>query len=603
MVYPKFQVRQIAFREWLLLSLLLLTLSAAFIKTNLLESMNLVLYDRLMQISSRPARDDILIVAIDDYSLKELGKWPWPRERHAELLEQLRLARPLAIGLDILFSEPGAQQDNAAVSGDQKLAQAMADNNNVVLPMASESAGQGLSVALPVPQLANVARQISHIHLELDRDGIARSVFLREGMNGEWWPHFALAHKDIGQNTGPGTETYLPGQRLPLSLRKSSETPGVWQRDYQMHIPFSGSNGHFKSVPYVSVLRGEVPASFIHNKYVIVGPTALGMADSFPTPVTGNNGIISGVEINANILAALLDQRAISFAPDWYVMLWNACLVLAALLAYHFLTPRKALLISALSMLTGCTGAYLWQRYAGLWLPPSAAIIVLLLAYPLWSWRRLEAAIHYLRDEFTLLEKEPHLLPEFHDPEDQKKKLRLTDELEGSIQAVHVAADRVRDLRQFVSDSLASLPDATLVTTMDGNVLLSNQPARNYFASLGYPQVNDALLPYLFAKITPPQSGDASGSRQFNWWDLLDLQQTSLLSQGVEVKDPTQQDLLIKSAPCYNSDKHLVGWIVSIINISAIRAAERSRDHRYWRCWKCKKTRPLPCPPMNLWRG
>lgn len=577
MTLPKFQVRHIAFREWLLLSLFLLALTAVLVKTPVLENMNQVLYDRLMQMSQRPARDDILIVAIDDYSIKELGKWPWPRQRHAELLQQLGRAKPLAIGLDVLFSEAADPDGQTLQTGDQALAQAIANANNVVLPMASENTGQGLGVVLPLPQIASAARQISHIHIELDRDGIARSVFLREGMNGEWWPHFALAIKNVGQNIAAGTENFLPGERLPLALRKNARA-GIWQRDYQIHIPYAGNSGHFRSVPYVSVLRGEVPASFIQNKYVIVGPTAVGMADSFPTPVSGNDGLISGVEINANILAALLNQQVISIAPDWMVLIWNLALVTAVLLAYQFLSPRKALLISGLGLLANLLAAFLWQRFGGIWFAPSASIIAVLLAYPLWSWRRLEAAINYLREEFSVLEKEPHLLPEYVDPELKKKQLRLTDQLEASIQAVHVAADRVRDLRQFVTDSLASLPDATLVTTVDGNVLLSNQSARQFFASLGYPKVNDALLPYLFAKITPPQSGDASASRAFSWWDLLDLQQTSLLTQGIEVKDPQQQDLLIKSAPCYNSDKFLVGWIVSIINLSAIRAAERSRD-------------------------
>ena len=50
----------------------------------------------------------------------------------------------------------------------------------------------------------------------------------------------------------------------------------------------------------------------------------------------------------------------------------------------------------------------------------------------------------------------------------------MSDELEVNINALHRAASRVRDLRQFVSDGLSSLPDATLVAITDGNVLLAN---------------------------------------------------------------------------------------------------------------------------------
>lgn len=571
------QVERIAFREWLILSLLLVVLTAVLVSSKSLERLDMIAYDRYMQLNSREARDDILIVAIDDYSLSELGKWPWPRQQHADLLKRVNAATPAAIGMDILLTEAEPVRADNQVNGDQLLADAIAQSNKVVLPLVSQNSGKGLMAARPIPLLANAARQISHIHIELDKDGVARSVFLREGSKGEWWPHFALALKDVAQNTAYGTEKYLPGARLPVQLRKTNHQD-LWQRDYQMHIPFYGSSGHFKSVPYVSVLRGEVPAEFLKNKYVLIGPTALGMADSFPTPVSGNEGTISGIEINANILASLLDEREIDFAPVWQVTVYNLALLLAALISYQLLSPRKALLMSVLFICVSAAGSFLAMRYLGKWIPPTTSLLALIIAYPVWSWRRLEAAIKYLGEEFTLLEKEPHLLPEFIDDEEEKSVLVLTDTLEQSINAMRVAADRVRDLRQFVSDSLASLPDATLVTTTDGNVLLSNPPALSYFASQGLPKVNDSLLPYLFARMSAPQEHEESKEGSFSWWNLLDLKHSARMKQGIEVRDPQGQDLLIKSAPCYSASLQLVGWIVSIINITAIRAAERSRD-------------------------
>ena len=573
------EVRQIAFREWLILSLLLLILTAVVSASGILQRSGLGLYDRMMQLDSRPAREDILIVAIDDYSLNELGKWPWPRQHHAALIRQLSAAKPLAIGMDVLFTEAdNSVAADASVPADQTLAMAMKEAGNVVIPITSQSAGRGLSAAKPAAQIAAAARQAGHIHIELDEDGVARSVFLREGTGTEWWPHFSLALKNVGQNIASGTETWIPGSRLPLSERKTSPNQNSWLRDYHMQIPYSGGAGHFTSVPYVAVLRGEVPASFIQGKYVLVGPTATGMADSFPTPVTGNDGVVSGIEINANILASLLEHRAIEPASVWLTAIVNLIPVLLAMCCLLWLTPRKALIgtttIFVLTVMS--SGALL---HAGHWINPAPALLSLIIAYPLWSWRRLEAAIRYLGAELHLLEQEPDLLPEFQDDKAESElQTVLTDKLEKNIQAVHDAASRVRNLRQFVTDSLASLPDATLVTTTDGNVVLSNQPARAYFAGIGIPQVNDALVPYLFAKMSPPVNTDPVHSQSFSWWDLLDLKQTRLMAQGIEVRDPAGKDLLIKSAPCYDADKHLTGWIVSMVNITAIRAAERSRD-------------------------
>ncbi len=573
--------RRIALLEWISISLLMLLLTAGLAQMNGLGRLDQTLYDRFMQANSYPARPDIIIVAIDDYSLAELGKWPWSRLRHAELIKQISAAKPVAIGLDILFSETDHPRSDGLESGDASLAAALAASNNVVLPLVSTSAGKGLHPSRPLASLSDAARQLGHIHLELDKDGVARSVFLQEGMRGEWWPHFALAMRDVGrditpQQAAPKKENALPGARLPLIDRDSS-TPDAWQRDFQMHIPFYGSSGHFTSVPYVAVLRGEVPAGFFRDKYVLVGATAVGMADSFTTPVSGNDGAISGIEINANVLASLLDERSINIVPPWQTMLFCLLPVTLALLTYLFFSPRLAL-----SMTAGLIAVVLGASYAamrlGYWLPPAAALLVLLIAYPIWSWRRLEAAIRYLGEEFILLDKEPHLLPELHTNTDEQGEQALQDTLEQRINAMRTAARRVRDLRQFVSDNLNSLPDATLVTTIDGNVLLSNPPATLYFASIGYPVVQDAMLPYLFAKMTTPQTMEETPNSSFSWWNILDMHYTAIMAKGVEIVDPKGRDLLIKSAPCFSGHQELTGWIVSVIDISLIRAAERSRD-------------------------
>ena len=577
--------QQLALREWLWLSFLLLLCTAGLASFNGLGRLDQTLYDQGLQTQIKPARDDIIIVAIDDYSLTELGKWPWPRAQHAALLQQLNAAKPLAIGVDILFSEKEINIGGQAPNGDQQLADTIANSKNLILPLVSHSAGRGLLPSLPLASLVKEAKGLGHIHLELDRDGVNRSIFLREGMNGQWWPHFALALHDAGKNItrDEAQINALPGARSKNPT--GGATPmNTWQRDFQMYIPYYGSSGHFSSVPYVAVLRGEVPTDFFRDKYVLIGPTAIGMADAYTTPVTSNQGAISGVEINANILASLLDGRSITVVPTWITAITCCIIVLLSMLSLLLLSPRAAL-TTTLGIFLGTLAMCYVLLLKGWWLPPAAALIILLLTYPLWSWRRLEAAINFLGKEFTLLDQEPHLLPEqtteaMNHNVDGNRMVQhvIHDKLERHIIAMHTAVNRVRDLRQFVSDSLYSLPDATMVTSIDGNILLSNPAAVRYFTSLGLPHIQDALLPYLFAKMSEPQTQDASQIESFSWWHLLDVEHTALLSKGVEVQDPKGRDLLVKSAPCYSAKKNLVGWIISLIDISDIRQAERGRD-------------------------
>jgi len=565
-------------REWIILSVALLLLAAFLGFHNGLGRLDLTLYDKAIQLNGQPARDDIIIVAIDDYSINQLGAWPWPRERHAQLIHTIAQANPLAIGMDVVFTEKKPNPDGTDSVGDTALANAIAENNRSVIPLILENSGAGLVVAPPYPSLAATARTIGHINLEVDNDGIARSVFLREGRGGEWWPHFSLAMYNIIKQRPTTAVNNLPGARIPDQTDRSTPSnPDSWQRDFQLHIPYYGIPGHFKSVPYVSVLRGEIPAQFFTGKSVLIGATATGMADGYSTPTSGLNGAMPGIEINANILASLLDNRSISLAPPELTVLFSLIPVMLALVAYLWLSPRLSLALAFLLLLIIISSSY-FLLIAGYWIPPSAGLIVVALTYPLWSWLRLEAAIRYLGQEFTRLNNEPHLLPEPDQQITQEKQRLFRDPLEQRILAMKKAAQRVRDLRQFVTDSLHSLPDATLVTTIDGHVILFNPTAKAYFASIGLPHIADALLPYLFAGMTQPTLVDANGSREFSWWDLLDQQHTTLMKSGIEVMDKTNRDLIIKSAPCTNAGGELIGWIISVTDISAIRSAERSRD-------------------------
>ncbi|HEX8957111.1 MAG TPA: CHASE2 domain-containing protein [Burkholderiaceae bacterium] len=560
---PASRARRIAFGEWSVLTALLLLLAAGLGSRNGLGRLDQTFYDRLIQTHTQPARRDIIIVAADDYSLAQLGRWPWPRGVIARTLERVTQAGPRAVGLDLILAEPeradaGGLGESGPRPGDEALARALAAHPHTVLPVVMADAGAGLVAGLPLPAFA-ASSTLSHIDLEVDSDGVVRSVFLYEGQHGVWWPQFALA---VSGKTKP----------QPLSAADAVSGDG-WQRREQMHIPFSGGSGHFRSVPLVSVMRGEVADSFFKDKYVLVGATAAGLTDQYPTPMAGNTSM-SGVEIHANILAGILNGASIAIAKPWQTALFAMLPVLLAMLGYLFFSPRISLVLSALlfgAALLACSAA----MRAGLWIAPAAGLVVLLLTYPLWSWRRLEAAIAYLGREFLRLDREPHVLPELGEDDARRP---IQDVLARRIQAMEKAARRVRDLRQFVTDSLDSLPDATLVCSVDGHVLLANRLALAFFDSLDIPGAGDALVPYLFSGLKSPQPLDEAAQPHFNWWDLLDEGKVARHPHGIEVRDARERDLLIKSAPCHTAQRVLVGWIVSVADISVIRAAERHRD-------------------------
>jgi len=360
------------------------------------------IYDAQIQRWGRPAPADIVIVAIDAASLAKLGAWPWPRQTHAALLRKLNEAAPRAILLDIIFAEasPGHPQ------ADQDLAAAILDNGKTLLPVFAEQERQGAPLAeiLPLPLLTDSAAGLGHIHVELDSDGMARSVYLQAGLGKPVWPSFGLAALRL---LAPGQWDKLPGLRDPDQTQASLFT---WTQDYRVLLPFLGPPGTFLRVSYDQVLQGAVPADVFRGKIVLVGATASGLGDALPTPVSGFNQPMPGVEIHATVIDAL--RRGLMISPLPYAWHLGVSLALALLpaLIFPYLSPRASLLATAALLALTAAASLLSLAVLRLWFPPMPALIALALSHPLWSWRRLEYTMRYLNRELQRLSQAPTVL-------------------------------------------------------------------------------------------------------------------------------------------------------------------------------------------------
>ena len=225
--------------EWRVLTAVLTLLTALLAWQNGLGRPDLTLYDAAVNLNGRAASSDIVIVAIDEASLTAIGRWPWPRAVHAKLLEKISAHRPKAIALDLILAEPELAAGEATGSGsgaphgsaDTVLARALRQAAPVVLPVLLEytSSPGAMRATMPLPALAESATALGHIHVEIDSDGIARSVFLREGPAetaqdspnpARLWPHFALALKQAGAPNTVTAVTALPGEIGRASCRE-----------------------------------------------------------------------------------------------------------------------------------------------------------------------------------------------------------------------------------------------------------------------------------------------------------------------------------------------------------------------------------------------
>ncbi|MDH3714105.1 MAG: CHASE2 domain-containing protein [Gammaproteobacteria bacterium] len=395
--------RPVLIWERILLLFLFAGAAALLVERNWLWRWDYLMYDAIVSLQRAAPPDDIVIIAIDEASLSALGRWPWPRRVHAKLLRRLQEAQPNAVALDIIFAEP----DSRDPEGDQALAAAVRDSGRVVLPVLLEQPRVGglLFEQLPMPLLVSAAANLGHVHVELDADGLARSVFLRAGLGDPRWPALPLA---LLQISAPGTVDELPGTRAPAVGETS---PQQWMRDYHMLVPFVGPPGGIPRISYVQALRGEYSPQLFTGKYLLVGVTATGLGDSLPTPVSGLSQPMPGVEFSANALQALRTGTGIVALSRPWQMLITCLLVVTPLLLYPKLRPSGSFL-TAVALIAGTAVLTLLSLFGlRVWFAPASALLLLLLSYPVWSWLRLEYAMRYLATETRRIKREQARTP------------------------------------------------------------------------------------------------------------------------------------------------------------------------------------------------
>jgi CHASE2 domain-containing sensor protein/signal transduction histidine kinase len=537
-------------RVWFLIALLCLTtllyLSTVFWRTDL------ELFDAALP--TAPAPGDVVIVAIDEASIAALGRWPWSRAVHASLMDRLREDGARAVALDILFTEP----DPNSPEGDIALARATERGPPTVLPLLADLRGnsQVPRERLPIPILAQAAAGLGHADLEVDPDGIVRSVFLREGPGAATREYLAAALLEHTPGAGP---LQLRGERHPKVAGSST----AWVRDNRVLIPFLGPPGHFAQVSYVDVLRGDVNPSAIRGKWVLVGMTAQGLGDEFPTPRSGQSRPMPGVEIGANVLQGLKSGTTISRTSMPVTILLGLIPVALVGVGLQRLAPGRSLLLTALLVFATLGLSVLLLRAAGWWWPPTASLAVLLAAYPLWSWQRLEATQTFLEAELRQLARESFpLLP---DLPSAPLATHSDDFLQRRIELLQQATRRLRSARRLFGGTIDALPDATILADTRGQIVLVNPAARALFGSPDNRPLEGTAVDDLFSR-------RASGQLQFSF-----LAGRAPCTVEI-VLTQTGQHCLVRAVAFHDELGVRAGTIIDVADVTELRAAQRERE-------------------------
>lgn len=547
-----FQSRRMLIEWWAVLAVATLAIIGISLVSPPVRADNLF-YDLVLRLNPPPASPRVLIVAIDNRSQAEIGRWPWRREVHARLIDQLGAAGAEVIGYDVLFPEP------ADPDADARLAKSIADNGKVVLASYIEVPGPDGAPALrvpPAPALAAAARASGHVTTRPDRDGVVRGIDILSDERGLTDRHMsesvaALAQGDTGFLSRPTPRADAP----------------IYARERNL-IPFAGPSGTYPQLSFVDVLEGRVPAEVIEGRVVLVGATAAGMGDRFSTPMSGTLETMAGVELHANYVDSLLGDRMIRPVPGAVWLLFSLIPVWALMMSLLFLGPRINLWLGIALGFGVFFVTLVALAFFRIWLPPALALIAIGLIYPLWGWRRLDLASRYMVAELRELRSEPDVLPR------QRRDLQ-GDPVEKQIVLMHEAIRDVRDLRRFVAQSLDSLPDAAVVSDLEGQVLIANDAADALFAArLPGALIGRPLTDLFRALDFDPRLPDPRAV------ELLAAMAAQTLPEdgGYETRLADGTSLEIRVAFFTDAERRPLGWISRFADITQLRASERQRE-------------------------
>ena len=338
------------------------------LSTDFIGTLERRFYDFASTSTSRQPSDRIAVIAIDDQSISNIGRWPWPRDVHAKLIDKLAAAKAKTIVQTAFFFEPqvdpglvfirkmkealGATPDanaaneqlgkliaeaEVALDTDAVLAASMKNAGNVLVPSVfslgeqqgnpdnplppyalksamDENSGFSISATRgqqPIESIGTVAAGIGHLNQFQDVDGAVRLEPLLVNYYGKAVPSMALLAAVKSLNLSSADVRLNVGESVQIGkLRVKTDEVALMLPQF-----YKGREGKpaFAVDSFYDVLSGKIPATKYADKIVIIGATAAGVGVQFPVP---GHAALSPAETIAHITSSILNEHFI-VQPGW----------------------------------------------------------------------------------------------------------------------------------------------------------------------------------------------------------------------------------------------------------------------------------------------
>lgn len=340
--------------------LLFIMHSANLVKLLMVENLEGALYDMRVRFTMLDTIDPkVVIIDIDENSLKEEGRWPWSRERIGDLVKNLTgHYKAAVVGMDVVFAEAESQSGEKLMQrlarssyaqnqemkamlaklqplldGDREFARELKKSNVVMgyyFKRANEFQEAGVAGKLPahacdLAQASEQGMQLQHatgyganlaglqdaaaggghfVH-NLDADGIIRSLPMLMEYKGNCYESLFLAVLRYLINA-PQVVVQKGGDPWSSHVLKVGDFGIPVSPDSSALIPYRGYQGSFPYISAVDVLEKRVAPEKLEGVVALLGTTAAGLLDQRTTPV---GYPYAGVEVHANIVSGILENR------------------------------------------------------------------------------------------------------------------------------------------------------------------------------------------------------------------------------------------------------------------------------------------------------
>ena len=337
------------------------------------------LYQKIFPLKKESS--EVVIIDIDEKSLKKFGQFPWNRSVFARIIENVNIAEPKAIGFDVFFSEKDKQSPEEIIKSynliptdvnqiqkikghDEILREELERSNSVIAVLGSNVSSHGtydrsakakflskggdpkkFTFSFPysigsLEKLEKSAKGLGSISFLDQTDGIIRSLPLILRFANKLYPTLGLEMIRVGSK-----QKNIFVELDEVGIKKISARPFKISSDPNglFWIRYKQSQKS-QYISASSVYEKKFEESFFREKYVLIGASAQGLFDIVKTPL---GATVPGVEVHANVIENILDNSYLIRNPNVYIfeLLFSIIIVIITFYFSQNIKPKYSLLI------------------------------------------------------------------------------------------------------------------------------------------------------------------------------------------------------------------------------------------------------------------